>query len=62
MSDFQRLHAVIFDEVERQGLLTAGIDVGRLAEAVHRAQAAIAAAPLRVEPPNPRCASGACDG
>ena len=62
MSNFHRVHAALFDEIERQGVLGAGIDIGRLTEAVHRAQAAVAARPLRVEPPNPRCANGACDG
>ena len=59
---FRSLHTAIFDEIERQGALASGIDVGRLTEAVLKAQGAVPIRLLRVEPPNPRCANGACDG
>jgi hypothetical protein len=62
MNSFHRVHAALFDELERQGALTSGIDIGRLTEAVHRAQAAVSAQPLRIQPPNPRCANGSCEG
>ena len=62
MTDFRTLHAALFDEIERQGALASGIDIGRLAEAALKAQSAVPARPLRVEPPNPRCANGACEG
>ena len=62
MSNFHRVHAAIFDEIERQGALASGIDINRLTEAVVKAQRAVSARPLRVEPPNPRCANGSCEG
>lgn len=58
MTEFNRLHATLFDELERQGAIGA-VDVGRLAEAALRARALIASLPH--QPPSPRCVSGACD-
>lgn len=62
MTDFRALHAALFDEIERQGALASGIDIGRLTEAALRAQSADPARPLPVEPLPRRCASGSCDG
>lgn len=61
MSDFQRVHMALFDELERQGAIN--VDVGRLTEAVlsARGAAAVEPAPLRLQPPDPRCANGACE-
>lgn len=36
MSDFARTHAALFDELERQGVLS--VDIGRLAQAVMDAE------------------------
>lgn len=59
MDAFHRLHAAIFDELERQGAFA--VDAVLLAKAL--------AARFRVEektipqyPLNPRCVNGACDG
>lgn len=57
MPDFNRTHAAIFDELERQGAMN--VDVARLTQAVLGAQNIIAAQPPRE--PNRRCANGACD-
>ena len=58
MSDIHRVHAALFDELERQGILSA--DVGRLTVAVMKAQIAIHAQ-ARPMASRPRCANGACD-
>ncbi len=57
MNDFNRAHAALFDELERQGALN--VDVARLALAVLGAQEIIATAEPRV--PYRRCANGGCD-
>lgn len=59
LSDFARTHAVLFDELERQGMYR--VDVVKLTRAVLNAQAIIAqsttcATPsTRSGPPPPRC-------
>lgn len=66
MPDFQKVHFAIFDELERQGIVFA--DVYAVTRAVMRAakeapaQTAGARPELRVQPENPRCANGACEG
>lgn len=57
MTDFDRTHAAIFDELERQGAMH--VDVARLTVAVLGAKAIIAAQPPHE--PFRRCANGACD-
>lgn len=64
MSKFERTHAAIFDELERQGIVHA--DVGRLTRAVLAATDLVARyegdrLPGLRQPPA-RCANGACDG
>lgn len=66
MSKFNRTHAALFDELERQGIVHA--DVGRLTRAVLAATDLVAAyegdrmpPALRLEPAG-RCVNGACDG
>lgn len=61
MSDLHRLHAALFDELARQGIVS--VDVYALTRAVVRAtgEVALTGPALRVEPPNPRCANGACE-
>ena len=61
MSHFHRLHAALFDELARQGIVS--VDVYALTRAVVRAtgEVALTGPALRVEPPNPRCANGACE-
>lgn len=62
MSDFNRLHAALFDELTRQGVHDA--DVTKLARAVARQFHLAAVDPLGTarQPGSPRCANGACDG
>jgi hypothetical protein len=57
MPNFHRLHATIFDELERQGAMN--VDIDRLARAVLGAQAIIAEQSPRE--PYRRCVNGACD-
>lgn len=64
MSKFERTHAALFDELERQGIVHA--DVGRLTRAVLAATDLVAAydgdrLPGPRQPPA-RCANGACEG
>lgn len=62
MSKFHRTHIAIFDKLKRQGVR--GVDVGRLTRATLSATDLIAAYEgdrLRLQPQQPRCASGACD-
>lgn len=65
MSKFNRTHAALFDELERQGIVHA--DVGRLTRAVLAATDLVAAyegdrlSGLRHAPAG-RCVNGACDG
>lgn len=61
MSKFNRAHAALFDELERQGIFN--VDVGRLTRAVLKATDMVAAYGgdrLPMQPPR-RCANGACD-
>jgi hypothetical protein len=63
MSKFERTHAAIFDELERQGIVA---DVGRLTRAVLAATDLVARyegdrLPGLRQPPA-RCANGACEG
>jgi hypothetical protein len=58
MSAIHRVHTALFDELERQGILSA--DVGRLTVAVMKARIAIQAQ-ARPMTSSPRCANGACD-
>ena len=57
MTEFNFTHAVIFDELSRQGVQ--GVDIAKLASAMITAKEMIAAQAL--QPSNPRCASGSCD-
>jgi hypothetical protein len=57
MTEFNRTHAAIFDELERQGV--GNINIVELTRAVLTANEIIAAA-ARSEPYR-RCANGACD-
>lgn len=61
MPDFNRTHAALFDELERQGIVH--VDVGRLTRAVLMATDLVAAYEGARFPPQPprRCANGACD-
>lgn len=58
MTDIYRVHAALFDELERQGVQC--VDIGRLTQAVVEAKEAI-----RVQHGSTsrtsRCAKGACD-
>jgi len=57
MTEFNRAHAAIFDELSRQGVQ--GVDIAKLASAVVTAKELIAAQVLQRS--NPRCVSGSCD-
>ncbi len=57
MPDFNRTHAAIFDELERQGAMH--VDIARLTQAVIGAKDIIAAQPPRES--YRRCASGTCE-
>ena len=59
MTDFHCIHTALFDELARQGAMH--VDIGRLTEAVLSARADMGARSLCVEPPNSRCANGACE-
>lgn len=65
-ADFRRTHEALFDELERQGILSArravvghrsAIDVVKLTQAVMTAQALIGQPPLNAPPP-PACSIG----
>jgi len=60
MPDFNRTHAALFDELERQGIQN--VDIGRLTRAVLVTTNFIASLDgdrFRAQPS--RCANGACD-
>lgn len=59
MTDFHRLHAALFDELDRQGV--ARVDVTSLARAVAGRFHLAAVDPLGLARPPSRCANGACD-
>lgn len=59
MTDFDRTHAAIFDELERQGAMH--VDVARLTRAVLMATNIVAAYEGDRLQPLTRCANGACD-
>lgn len=62
MNPIPRLHEALFDELERQGVLSAGVDVVSLTRAVSRRFHLAEIDPLGLggRPPS-RCANGACD-
>ena len=61
MTEFGRLHTVLFDELKRQGVLIHGIDLDRLTAAVVAARTLVDRQLLTAGPSNPRCVHGACD-
>jgi hypothetical protein len=58
MSDIHRVHAVLFDELERQGVQC--VDIGKLTLAVVEAKAAIRGQRGSMASTS-RCANGSCD-
>lgn len=58
--DIHVLHQVIFDELERQGLMA--VDAAALTRAVARALAPPSVPPIFPFPANPRCVNDACEG
>lgn len=58
MTDIHRVHAALFDELERQGIHY--VDVGKLTRAVIDAKEVLRNQhrPIAL---NPRCANGVCD-
>lgn len=58
--DIHVLHQVIFDELERQGLMA--VDAAALTRAVARAFAPPPSPLTFPFPANPRCVNGACEG
>lgn len=58
MTLIERLHAALFDELERQGVVA--VDVGRLTCAAASAAGLVDTAPA-LGVPYQRCANGACE-
>lgn len=62
MNPISRLHEALFDELERQGALTVGVDVGGLTRAVASRFHLAEIDPLGLlQAPGRRCVNGACD-